>query len=92
MVQVQEYIEDIRYYEQNKELFDKEIDKKDAQKAKEESNVPEGFGKPQPNADQFKTVGFTLKKKRTYQEAIGGKKDEVSTEGQSNAGDKRPKI
>ena len=35
------------------------------ERAKKESgtDVPAGFGKPQENAEQFKDVGFTLKKK-----------------------------
>jgi len=49
-------------------VLDKERNEAKARKEEKEagSEVPEGFGKPQPNADQFKTVGFTIKKKRTF--------------------------
>lgn len=48
--------------EANKEALKKEQDAKEAAKRADPDN-PDGFGKPQANADQFKTVGFTLKKK-----------------------------
>ena len=55
MVEVQEYINEIEYTKQNKTVLDKErTEAKAKQLAKaEENDVPEGFGKPQPNADQF---------------------------------------
>ena len=89
LVQVQEYIDDIAYYEKHKEELDKEMGKNKEANKENECNVPEGFGKPQPNADEFKTVSFTVKKKRTHQEAMGTSKDATVT---STLEDKRPKL
>lgn len=70
MTEVQEYIDEIEFTRQNKATLDKErAEAKSKQEAISASNVPEGFGKPQPNAHEFKTVSFTVKpKKRTHQE------------------------
>ena len=61
MVEVQEYILEIEFTKANKTLLDKERNEvKKATDANSES-IPQGFGKPQPNADQFRTVAFTVK-------------------------------
>jgi len=68
MLEVQEYMEEIEFLRKNRAELD--LERANAQKAAQEkgSDVPEGFGKPQPNADQFQTATFTLKpKKRTHQ-------------------------
>ena len=72
MLEVQEYIQEIEYNKANHAELEKERNeaKRKADEKASESNVPEGFGKPQPNADQFQTVSFTVKKKRTHQEMM----------------------
>ena len=80
MVEVQEYIFEIEYTKANQSVIDKERNEaKQLQKEAQEANsVPEGFGKPQPNADQFKPVAFTVKPKnnnavkRTFDEMQKG--------------------
>ena len=67
MIEVQEYINEIEYVKKNKAEIEKQRAEAQAQAQKSSDNVPEGFGKPQPNADQFKTVTFKPKK-RTFQE------------------------
>ena len=72
------------------------LDKEKAEaKAKQEAasnNVPEGFGKPQPNADQFQTITFTVKpKKRTREEMEQGAKD-VLAPAKASEPTKRPKL
>ena len=41
------------------------------QRKEENSSVPEGFGKPQENADKFVDVSSLIKKKRTRAEFEG---------------------
>jgi len=42
-----------------------------AKQAESNNDAPEGWGKPQENAAEFKSVGFTLKpKKRSHAEAF----------------------
>ena len=62
IVEIQEYIDEIAFLEANKEALKKEQEAKELAK-KADPNNPDGFGKPQANADQFRTTGFTLKKK-----------------------------
>ena len=64
MIEVQEYILEIEFTKANKTLLDKErneVKKATAEAKNTESSIPQGFGKPQPDADQFKTVAFTVK-------------------------------
>ena len=63
VVEIQEYIDEIAYLEANKEALQKEQEAKERAKKESGTDVPAGFGKPQANAEQFKDVGFTLKKK-----------------------------
>ena len=64
IVEIQEYIDEIAYLEANKEALKKEQEAKERAK-QADTDVPEGFGKPMANADQFKNVSFALKKKTT---------------------------
>ena len=77
MTEVQEYIAEIEYTKANKQVLEKEREEAKKQRDEKSSAVPEGFGKPQPNADQFKTVTFTVKKKRTYQEMQASHQDQA---------------
>ena len=72
IVEIQEYIDEIAYLEANKEALKKEQEAKELAKQNANNEVPEGFGKPQANAEQFKEVSFTLKKKTP---AVTEKKD-----------------
>ena len=72
IVEIQEYIDEIAYLEANKEALKKEQEAKErAKQAAGVTEVPAGFGKPQANADQFKEVTFTLKKKTPAEKKDG---------------------
>ena len=96
MTEVQEYIAEIKFNKDNKEAL---AEAKKKQESMGTSNVPEGFGKPQPNADQFKTVTFTVKpKKRTHQEMAKtstpsqDKIQDNGTETDQTQASKKPKL
>jgi hypothetical protein len=59
-------LEEITFLENNRAALDKIKMEKEAAEAK--SNVPDSFGKPQENADQFQTIMVVKKKKRTLEE------------------------
>ena len=65
MSEIQEYLEEITFLENNKAALDKIKMEKEAALA--QSNAPETFGKPQENADQFQTIS-PVKKKRPLSE------------------------
>ena len=46
MLQIQEYIDDVAFYEKNKDILEKAMGNRTNGKTEAESNVPEGFGKP----------------------------------------------
>ena len=94
MVDVQEYIQEIEYTRQNQAVIEKE--KAEAKKIQEKNqgdDVPEGFGKPQANADQFQTVSFTVKpKKRTHQQMMAAQPQQEVPTAAGPSSDKRPKM
>lgn len=77
---MQAFIEETDDIDRNKALMEKET-----AKPKDEGTVqvlPEGWGKAMSNADDFKPVAFTLKKKRTHEEMLAshGEKPEQDSE------------
>ena len=68
-------MEEITFIENNKAALDKIKMEKEAAEAV--SNVPESFGKPQANADQFQTIMVVKKKKRPLNEIT--KLDNIET-------------
>ena len=60
------YLDEIDFMEKNKTELDQI--KKDKEEAQANADAPIGFGKPQENAHEFKTVAVVIKKKRPFSE------------------------
>mmetsp|Transcript_25753 Transcript_25753/g.34414 ORF Transcript_25753/g.34414 Transcript_25753/m.34414 type:complete len:173 (+) Transcript_25753:1012-1530(+) len=93
MIEVQEYINEIDYVKKNSVEIEKQrAEAQEQAKKASGDNVPEGFGKPQPDAEKFQTATFTLKpKKRTFTEMKAAYPADETAKA-DDEGAKRPKL